>query len=64
MKRDVDTVSISSGIPHSIQAFEDGAEFLLVFDDGAFSEDATFLLTDVWHPRFVWAMRAYKSFKC
>ncbi|EIM90954.1 oxalate decarboxylase [Stereum hirsutum FP-91666 SS1] len=37
------------GIPHSLQATNestDGTEFLLVFDDGAFSEDATFLLTD------------------
>ncbi|CDO75540.1 hypothetical protein BN946_scf184883.g2 [Trametes cinnabarina] len=37
------------GIPHSLQATDDdpdGTEFLLVFDDGAFSEDATFLLTD------------------
>ncbi|THH26987.1 hypothetical protein EUX98_g7192 [Antrodiella citrinella] len=37
------------GIPHSLQAtadLADGAEFLLVFDDGAFSEDSTFLLTD------------------
>ncbi|KAI0359916.1 oxalate decarboxylase [Trametes cingulata] len=37
------------GIPHSIQATDDdpdGTEFLLVFDDGAFSEDSTFLLTD------------------
>ncbi|KAK7691047.1 hypothetical protein QCA50_006150 [Cerrena zonata] len=37
------------GIPHSLQATSDnpdGAEFLLVFDDGAFSEDSTFLLTD------------------
>ncbi|THH19234.1 hypothetical protein EW146_g1882 [Bondarzewia mesenterica] len=37
------------GIPHSLQATNDsaeGSEFLLVFDDGAFSEDATFLLTD------------------
>jgi oxalate decarboxylase len=37
------------GIPHSIQGLEsdvDGVEFLLVFDDGAFSEDSTFLLTD------------------
>ena len=24
----------------------DGTEFLLVFDDGSFSEDSTFLLTD------------------
>ncbi|MFK5596578.1 oxalate decarboxylase family bicupin [Methylobacterium sp. HMF5984] len=38
-----------SGIPHSIQALEsdvDGCEFLLVFDDGGFSEDSTFLITD------------------
>lgn len=37
------------GHPHSIQALnttKDGAEFLLVFDSGTFSEDATFLLTD------------------
>lgn len=38
-----------AGFPHSIQAKDTspgGAEFLLVFDDGAFSEDGTFLLTD------------------
>jgi oxalate decarboxylase len=37
------------GIPHSIQGMDsdvDGCEFLLVFDDGSFSEDSTFLLTD------------------
>jgi oxalate decarboxylase len=34
------------GIPHSIQAREEGCEFLLVFDDGGFSENATFLLSD------------------
>jgi oxalate decarboxylase len=35
------------GIPHSIQGLgPDGCEFLLVFDDGAFDEDDTFLLTD------------------
>jgi oxalate decarboxylase len=33
--------------PHSIQGLEgDGCEFLLVFDDGNFNEEATFLLTD------------------
>jgi oxalate decarboxylase len=33
-----------AGIPHSIQGLEpDGCEFLLVFDDGSFSEDNTFL---------------------
>jgi oxalate decarboxylase len=34
------------GIPHSIQGLEAGCEFLLVFDDGGFSENATFLITD------------------
>ena len=35
------------GIPHSIQGLgPDGAEFLLVFDDGNFSEYATVLLSD------------------
>ncbi|ETW82638.1 oxalate decarboxylase [Heterobasidion irregulare TC 32-1] len=37
------------GVPHSLQATNEsteGTEFLLVFDDGDFSEDATFLLTD------------------
>jgi len=35
------------GIPHSIQGLgPDGCEFLLVFDDGSFDEDDTFLLTD------------------
>ncbi|KAF2847420.1 Bicupin, oxalate decarboxylase/oxidase [Plenodomus tracheiphilus IPT5] len=35
------------GIPHSIQAFENGCEFLLVFNDGSFSEDNTFLLSEL-----------------
>jgi oxalate decarboxylase len=36
-----------SGIPHSIQGLSpDGCEFLLVFDDGEFDEDNTFLLSD------------------
>jgi len=35
------------GIPHSIQGLApDGCEFLLVFDDGDFDEDSTFLLSD------------------
>lgn len=37
------------GQPHSLQATADnpqGAEFLLVFDNGTFNEGATFLLTD------------------
>jgi oxalate decarboxylase len=35
-----------AGIPHSIQGLDDGCEFLLVFDDGAFSENETFLISD------------------
>jgi oxalate decarboxylase len=35
-----------AGTPHSIQGLEGGCEFLLVFDDGAFSENETFLITD------------------
>jgi oxalate decarboxylase len=36
-----------TGVPHSIQGLNpDGCEFLLVFDDGAFSEYETVLLTD------------------
>ena len=35
------------GLPHSIQGLgPDGCEFLLVFDKGSFSEEATTLLTD------------------
>jgi oxalate decarboxylase len=41
-----DLWNFPSGIPHSIQGLEpDGTEFLLVFDDGAFSEYSTFLPT-------------------
>ncbi len=36
-----------TGIPHSLQGMgPEGCEFLLVFDDGKFSEDNTTLLTD------------------
>lgn len=41
-----DLWNFPSGIPHSIQGLEEGCEFLLVFDDGHFSENETFLLTD------------------
>lgn len=37
-----------AGVPHSIQAFEEGTEFLLVFDSGDFSEDATFLVSEMF----------------
>ncbi|KAI0136581.1 oxalate decarboxylase family bicupin [Xylariales sp. AK1849] len=36
------------GIPHSLQATDEGVEFLLVFDQGDFSEDATFLASEVF----------------
>ncbi|KAI2609825.1 Bicupin, oxalate decarboxylase/oxidase [Hypoxylon fragiforme] len=36
-----------SGVPHSLQGLgENGTEFLLVFDDGNFSEESTFILSD------------------
>ena len=35
-----------AGIPHSIQGLENGCEFLLVFDNGNFSENETFLVSD------------------
>lgn len=36
-----------SGYPHSIQGLgPDGCEFLLIFDDGKFSENETFLISD------------------
>jgi len=39
------------GTPHSIQGLgDDGCEFLLVFDDGDFDEDSTFLISD-WFRR-------------
>ncbi|MCW2880660.1 MAG: oxalate decarboxylase [Sphaerisporangium sp.] len=34
------------GVPHYIQALEEGVEFLLVFDDGSFSENSTFMISD------------------
>jgi oxalate decarboxylase len=37
-----------AGLPHSIQGLgAEGCEFLLVFDDGRFSEDETFLLSEL-----------------
>jgi oxalate decarboxylase len=41
-----DLWNFPAGLPHSIQALEEGCEFLLVFDDGNFSEDSTFLISD------------------
>ncbi|GKU01936.1 oxalate decarboxylase [Fusarium langsethiae] len=36
------------GVPHSLQAFDEGVEFLLVFNDGQFSEDETFLVSETF----------------
>jgi len=41
-----DLWNFPKGIPHSIQGLEEGCEFLLVFDDGNFSENETFLISD------------------
>jgi oxalate decarboxylase len=41
-----DLWNFPAGIPHSIQGLREGCEFLLVFDDGDFAENNTFLLTD------------------
>jgi oxalate decarboxylase len=42
-----DLWNFPSGIPHSIQGLgPDGCEFLLVFDEGDFDEDDTFLISD------------------
>jgi oxalate decarboxylase len=42
-----DLWNFPGGIPHSIQGLgPDGCEFLLVFDDGDFDEDSTFILSD------------------
>ena len=52
-----DLWNFPAGIPHSIQGLEEGCEFLLVFDDGNFSENETFLIGDwfVHTPRSVLA---------
>jgi oxalate decarboxylase len=45
--REGDLWFFPKGVPHSIQGLgEDGCEFLLVFDDGVFDENGTFLLSD------------------
>lgn len=49
-----------SGVPHSLQGLSpNGTEFLLVFDDGRFSEESTFILTD-WLGKF-WPGRSTTS---
>jgi oxalate decarboxylase len=41
-----DLWNFPAGIPHSIQGLEEGCEFLLVFDNGNFSENETLLISD------------------
>lgn len=41
-----DLWNFPAGIPHSIQGLAEGCEFLLVFDNGNFSENETFLISD------------------
>jgi oxalate decarboxylase len=41
-----DLWNFPAGIPHSIQGLEESCEFLLVFDNGSFSENETFLISD------------------
>ena len=56
-------------IPHHLQASEEGMEFLLVFDDGCYSEDATFQITDffahtpkeVLAKNFGWSMEQMRN---
>ncbi len=44
-----DMWNFPAGIPHSIQGLEHGCEFLLAFDNGNFSEDSTFLISDFFN---------------
>ncbi|KAJ5792689.1 uncharacterized protein N7503_008667 [Penicillium pulvis] len=37
-----------SGVPHSLQALDEGAEFMLVFDQGDFSDEGTGLITEMF----------------
>ncbi|KAJ5709432.1 hypothetical protein N7493_010766 [Penicillium malachiteum] len=37
-----------SGVPHSLQALDEGAEFMLVFDQGDFSDSGTSLITEMF----------------
>lgn len=37
-----------SGFPHAIQGLEEGTEFVLVFNDGNFSENQTLLVTELF----------------
>jgi oxalate decarboxylase/phosphoglucose isomerase-like protein (cupin superfamily) len=50
-----------SGVPHSLQGLgENGTEFLLIFDDGRFSEESTFILTD-WLGKLIFSFTRQDS---
>lgn len=58
-----DLWNFEGGLPHSIQALDEGCEFLLIFSDPSFSDDSTFLLSD-WFmhiPRDVLAANLKKT---
>lgn len=43
-----------AGHPHSLQGLSpNGTEFLLIFDNGHFSEESTFLLTDWMGEKYI-----------
>jgi len=37
-----------AGLPHTIQALDEGVEFLLVYNSGSFSEDNTFIASELF----------------
>lgn len=45
---DATSLPSPAGKPHSIQALQDGYEFLLVFDSGELSEDNTALVSETF----------------
>lgn len=46
-----------TGLPHSIQALDQGAEFMLIFDQGDFSDSETSLVSEMFlrTPKEVWS---------
>lgn len=58
-----DLWNFEAGIPHSIQALDQGCEFLLVFSEPDFSENNTFLLSDwlIHTPRDIVAANLKKT---
>ncbi|GAD99468.1 hypothetical protein SS1G_10796 [Paecilomyces variotii No. 5] len=46
-----------AGVPHSLQALDEGAEFMLVFDDGDFNDGGTGLISEMFlrNPKEVWS---------